>query len=104
MGPTMRQYSKPRFGESSLDELKKGTARPLSHWHVTSTCRVDAEGEPGAVDKSFKLFGTQNVFVGDGSVPRRTSTFNTMSLCYFSGYLCGREVVKELKAKWNCKA
>ena len=95
--PTMEKYTTPLFAKSELDELKVGgTARPLSHWHVTSSCRMDAKNAPGAVSSSFKLHGTTNVFVGDSSVPRSTSTFNTMSLCYFSGYLCGQEVVKAI--------
>ena len=92
--PDSRKYLRRMFSMSKVGEIVAG-APFNTHWHLSSTCRMGGGGD-GVVDETFAVHGVSGLYVGDASVAKSTCTYNTMSLAYFSGYLCGKSVAARL--------
>lgn len=90
-----------RFTSSPTWEAKVVGGAPFaSHWHLASSCRM---GSDGVVDEACAVHGVSGLYIGDASVARATSTYNTMSLAYFAGYVCGRSVATRLGVPPSCQ-
>jgi hypothetical protein len=68
--PPVERVGELRAGE--LDPLRSLEVRPqdlaLAAFHPLGTARADARPRHGVVDGDLKLWGTEGVYVGDGSV------------------------------------
>ena len=50
----------------------------LGHWHATSTCRMGAAGDPGAVtDPAGRVYGVEGLRVCDASIMPTVPCANT---------------------------
>ena len=71
-GPTIEDLA----DESVVKEWIRSTV--LGHWHATSTCRMGAPGDPGAVtDSSARVYGVSGLRVCDASIMPMVPCANT---------------------------
>ncbi len=71
-GPTIEELA----DESTMKQWIADTV--LGHWHATSTCRMGAPGDPGAVtDPAGRVYGAQGLRVCDASIMPTVPCANT---------------------------
>ncbi len=73
---------------------KPGLKGVTAHQHQSGTCRMGDSPKNSVVDPNCKVWGTENVFIGDGSVHVNNGGFNPVLTIMALAYRTGAHIAK----------